>query len=64
VNPLWFLLGWMVGAFILLIICGYNDLEETPAVFLAALWPIAIAAGLIALIFYLPIRIGRELRVW
>jgi hypothetical protein len=54
----------MVGAFILLIICGYNDLEETPAVFLAALWPIAIAAGLIALIFYLPIRIGRELRVW
>lgn len=63
-NPLWFILGWMIGAFVLLVICGYNDLEETPAVFLAAFWPIAFAAGLICLIFYLPIRIGRELRAW
>lgn len=63
-DPLWLILGWVIGAFVLLVICGYNDLEETPAVFLAAFWPIAVIAGLIAFAFYLPIRIGRELRVW
>lgn len=59
-----FVLGiWWGVAAILLAICGYNDLGETPAPILATFWPVVLPfMAVFYLLIVLPMTIGAVIR--
>lgn len=58
-----FLVIWWGVAAILLCICGYNDLGETPAPIFAVVWPVVVPFAMgVFLLLVLPVKIGVAIR--